>query len=332
MRQAGLIGPQLAGRILSGVSWFADLWSALPAQMRDPVLFAIPFFLLLLVLEWTAARKLQHIEAAEADKPRPASGAYLARDSMASISMGLVSVATTAGWKTLALLGYAALYAYVAPWHLSPGKWYTWVVALLGVDLLYYVYHRTAHRVRLIWATHQAHHSSQYFNFATALRQKWNNSGEILMWIPLPLLGLPPWMVFFSWSLNLIYQFWVHTERIDQLPRPFEFVFNTPSHHRVHHGMDQLYLDKNYGGIFIIWDRLFGSFQAEVFRPHYGLTKQVDTFNIWNLQIREYVAIARDCRSATRLRDRLGYVFGPPGWVPRMTGKANDNNELMTSR
>src|SRR6202012_2372983 len=263
MRQAGLIGPQLAGRILSGVSWFADLWSALPAQMRDPVLFAIPFFLLLLVLEWTAARKLQHIEAAEADKPRPASGAYLARDSMARISVGLAPVATTAGWKALALRGYAALYAYVAPWHLSPGKWYTWVVALLGVDLLYYVYHRTAHRVRLIWATHQAHHSSQYFNFATALRQKWNNSGEILMWIPLPLLGLPPWMVFFSWSLNLIYQFWVHTERIDQLPRPFEFVFNTPSHHRVHHGMDQLYLDKNYGGILIIWDRLFGSFQAE---------------------------------------------------------------------
>ena len=127
--------------------------------------------------------------------------------------MGLVSIATTAAWKTLALLGYAAIYVYVAPWHLPATKWYTWVVAILGVDLLYYTYHRVAHRIRLIWATHQAHHSSQYFNFATALRQKWNNSGEILMWIPLPLLGLPPWLIFFSWSLNLIYQFWVHTER-----------------------------------------------------------------------------------------------------------------------
>ncbi|MGF2944286.1 sterol desaturase family protein [Mycobacterium sp. Lab-001] len=290
--------------------------SVLPPLMRDPVLFAVPFFLLLLTLEWSAARKLERLTS-DIEGSRPGAGAYQTRDSRASISMGLVSVATTAGWKTLALLGYAAIYAYLAPWHLSATRWYTWVVAILGVDVLYYTYHRIAHRVRLIWATHQAHHSSEYFNFATALRQKWNNSGEILMWIPLPLLGIPPWMVFFSFSVSLIYQFWIHTERIDTMPRPIEFVFNTPSHHRVHHGMDTLYLDKNYGGILIIWDRLFGSFQPEVFRPHYGLTKQVDTFNIWKLQTREYVAIARDWRTADRFRDRLGYVFGPPGWAPR---------------
>jgi sterol desaturase/sphingolipid hydroxylase (fatty acid hydroxylase superfamily) len=310
------------------VNGFTGFFSALPPPMRDPVLFAIPFFLTMLILEWTAARKLEHIEA----EARPGSGAYLTRDAAASISMGLVSVATSAGWKALALLGYAGIYAYLAPWHLPANRWYTWVVAILGVDLLWYTYHRIAHRVRLIWATHQAHHSSEYFNFATALRQKWNNSGEILMWIPLPLLGLPPWMVFFSWSLNLIYQFWVHTERIDRLPRPFEFVFNTPSHHRVHHGMDQEYLDKNYGGILIIWDRLFGTYQPELFRPHYGLTKRVDTFNIWNLQTREYVAIARDWRSARRLRDRLGYVFGPPGWAPRGAGLAGDEVPMVTAR
>lgn len=307
-------------------------FSALPPPMRDPVLFAIPFFLLLLVLEWTAARKLERIEASAGGEARPPSGSHLARDSMASISMGLVSVATTAGWKALALLGYAGIYAYLAPWHLSPGRWYTWVVAIVGVDLLYYAYHRAAHRVRLIWATHQAHHSSEYYNFATALRQKWNNSGEILMWVPLPLLGIPPWMVFFSFSLNLIYQFWIHTERIDKLPRPFELVFNTPSHHRVHHGMDKVYLDKNYGGILIVWDRLFGTFQAELFRPHYGLTKPVDTFNIWNLQTREYVAIARDWRSARRLRDRLGYVFGPPGWAPRGAAQTGNAVPMVTAR
>ncbi|WP_431235802.1 sterol desaturase family protein [Mycolicibacterium psychrotolerans] len=283
--------------------------------MREPVLFAIPFFLLLLILEWTAARKLEQLTEAQ----QPASGAYHARDAWASISMGLMSVATMGVWKFLALLGYAALYAYVAPWHLSPTKWYTWVIAIVGVDVLFYVYHRTAHRVRLIWATHQAHHSSRYFNFATALRQKWNNSGEIIMWIPLPLLGVPPWMVFTSFSISLIYQFWIHTERIDKLPRAFEFVFNTPSHHRVHHGMDPEYLDKNYGGILIIWDRLFGTFQPELFRPHYGLTKPVTTFNIWTLQTHEYAAIARDVRSARRWRDRLGYVFGPPGWAPSTT-------------
>jgi len=301
------------------VNAVTDMLSALPSQMRDPVLFAVPFFLLILVLEWTAARKLEQLESSrETDEvARPATGAYDRRDAWASISMGLVSVATTAAWKFLALLGYAAVYAYVAPWHLSATEWYTWVIALVGVDLLFYLYHRIAHRVRLIWATHQAHHSSEYFNYATALRQKWNNSGEILMWLPLPLLGVPPWMVFFSFSLSLIYQFWVHTERIGKLWRPFEFVFNTPSHHRVHHGMDPEYLDKNYGGILIIWDRLFGSFQQELFRPHYGLTKPVNTFNIWKLQTHEYVSIARDVRAAHTWRDRLGYVFGPPGWQPR---------------
>jgi len=286
----------------------------LPPPMRDPILFAVPFFVLALTLEWRAARTLRRIESGGG---RPAPGAYLTGDALAGIWMGLVSVATTAAWKSLALLAYAAVYAYVAPWHLPSNRWYTWVIALVGVDLLYYSYHRMAHRVRLFWATHQAHHSSQYYNLATALRQKWNNSGEIVMWLPLPLLGIPPWMVFFSFSLNLIYQYWIHTERIQRLPRLVEFVFNTPSHHRVHHGVDKIYIDKNYGGILILWDRLFGSFQAELFRPHYGLTKQVDTFNIWKLQTHEYVAIARDWRSASRLRDRLGYVVGPPGWSPR---------------
>jgi sterol desaturase/sphingolipid hydroxylase (fatty acid hydroxylase superfamily) len=287
----------------------------LPPQMRDPVLFAVPFFLLLLIIEWTAARKLEHIEASE-EPDRPPSGAFHRRDSWASISMGLVSVFTTAAWKFVALLGYAALYAYVAPWQLPSTQWYTWVIAIVGVDLLFYTYHRIAHRVRLIWATHQAHHSSEYFNFATALRQKWNNSGEILIWVPLPLLGVPPWMVFASFSVNLIYQFWVHTEHIDKLWRPIEFIFNTPSHHRVHHGMDPEYLDRNYAGILIIWDRMFGSFQPELYRPHYGLTKPVNTFNIWKLQTREYVAIVHDVRSARCWRDKLGYIFGPPGWQP----------------
>lgn len=299
--------------VLSGIRSFLDV---LPPQMRDPVLFAIPFFLLLLVLEWTAARKLERLE-----QDRTPSGAYLRRDAWASISMGLVSVATTGAWKALALLGYAAVYAYLAPWHLSSTAWYTWVIAILGVDVLFYTYHRIAHRVRLVWATHQAHHSSQYFNFATALRQKWNNSGEILIWIPLPLLGIPPWMVFASFSGNLIYQFWVHTERIDKMWRPVEFVFNTPSHHRVHHGMDAEYLDKNYAGIFIVWDRLFGTYADELFRPHYGLTKQVATYNIWTLQTHEYVAIAREVRRAGRLLERLGYVFGPPGWQPRAASR-----------
>lgn len=297
------------GAVIDAVS---GLLAVLPAQMREPVLFAIPFFLLLLLVEWTAARRLEHLEGAG----RAPAGAYVARDAWTSLAMGLVSVATMAVWKFGALIGYAALYTYVAPWQLPSDQWYTWVIAIVGVDLLFYAYHRVAHRVRLIWATHQAHHSSEYYNFATALRQKWNNSGEIVMWLPLPLLGVPPWIVFAAFSISLIYQFWVHTERVGTLWRPIEFVFNTPSHHRVHHGCDPEYLDRNYGGILIIWDRLFGTFQPELFRPRYGLTKPVDTYNIWRLQTHEYAAIARDVRRATRWRDRLGYTFGPPGWAP----------------
>lgn len=304
-----------------------EFLNVLPLQMRDPVLFAIPFFLLLLIIEWTAARKLEHLEdAVDPDRPQP--GAYLTPDSWASIAMGLVSVFTMGAWKFLALLGYAAIYAYLAPWQLSADDWYTWVAAILGVDLLFYLYHRTAHRVRLIWATHQAHHSSRYFNFATALRQKWNNSGEILIWTPLPLLGIPPWMVFVGFSINLVYQFWIHTERIGTLWSPIEFVFNTPSHHRVHHGIDQEYLDKNYGGILIVWDRLFGTFQPELLRPRYGLTKPVDTFNIWKLQTHEYAAIGRDVRAAQSIRDKFGYIFGPPGWTPAGTPAAEDRKQI----
>jgi sterol desaturase/sphingolipid hydroxylase (fatty acid hydroxylase superfamily) len=283
--------------------------------LPPPMLFAIPFFLLLLIVEATAARTLEHLD----DDERAPAGAYARRDAWASISMGLVSIATTAAWKFGALLGYAALYAFLAPWHLPADRWYTWAIALVGVDVLFYAYHRVAHRVRLVWATHQAHHSSEYFNFATALRQKWNNSGEILMWLPLPLLGVPPWLVFASFSCSLIYQFWIHTERIGKLWAPIEFVFNTPSHHRVHHGMDREYLDRNFGGILIVWDRLFGSFTPEVRRPRYGLTKPVGTYNIWTLQTHEDAAIARDVRRATRWRDRLGYAFGPPGWQPART-------------
>ncbi|AGB23547.1 sterol desaturase [Mycobacterium sp. JS623] len=301
---------------------FSDV---LPPLMHDPVMYAVPFFILFLIIEWTAARKLAHIEA-----ERPPSGAYHRADAWASIWMGLVSVGTSGVLNFVALLGYAALYAYVAPWHLPAGQWYTWVIAIVGVDFLYYWYHRMAHRVRIFWATHQAHHSSQYFNFATALRQKWNISGDVFLRALLPLFGVPPWLVFLSFSINLVYQFWIHTERIDKLWRPIEFVFNTPSHHRVHHGMDKQYLDRNYGGIFILFDRAFGSFQAETTRPHYGLTKQVGTFNIWKLETFEYVAIARDVRHATRWRDRLGYIFGPPGWEPAARRVATESAEVRT--
>jgi sterol desaturase/sphingolipid hydroxylase (fatty acid hydroxylase superfamily) len=309
-----------------------DLWQAIPDPLHDPVALAAPFFLLFVGLEGLAAYLLEDERPpgerrALDGRALPLIGGYDRRDAIASMSMGAVSVVTMTLWKAAALVLYAALFAWVAPWQLPVDAWWTWALAILGVDVLFYWAHRVAHRVRLVWATHQAHHSSEYFNFATALRQKWNNSAEIVAWLPLPLLGVPPALVFFGFSVSLVYQFFVHTERVDKLWRPLELVLNTPSHHRVHHGSDPEYLDHNYGGILIVWDRLFGSFQPELHRPTYGLTTPVGTHRIVRLQTHEYAAIVRDVRRAPSLRDKLGYVFGPPGWrsdqIPAAAGVAS---------
>ena len=305
----------------------AELWQAIPEALRDPVALAVPFFLLFLGLEGLAAYLLEDERPddqrrAPDGRALPLRGGYERRDAVASISMGGVSVVTMTLWKSLALVLYAALFAWVAPWHLPVDAWWTWAIAILGVDFFFYWAHRVAHRVRLVWATPQAHHSRAYFNVATALRQTWHNSAEIVAWLPLPLLGVPPALVFFGFSVSLVYQFFVHTERVDKLWRPVELVLNTPSHHRVHHGTDPQYLDRNYGAILIVWDRLFGSFQPELHRPTYGLTTRVGTHRIVRLQTHEYAAIMRDVRRAPRLRDKLGYVFGPPGWRPEFGGTA----------
>jgi sterol desaturase/sphingolipid hydroxylase (fatty acid hydroxylase superfamily) len=283
-------------------------------SLRDPVMFAIPAFIVFMVLEVASFRFLEDDDAVDpAGTPRYVG--YEARDTRTNILMGLGSLVVNGAARVGALVGYAALW-HVSPLRLDPHRWYSWVYALLAVDVIWYTYHRASHRVRVMWAAHQAHHNSQRFNYSTAVRQKWNPWFELMFWAPLPLLGMPPWMIFTTFSFNLIYQFWVHTERIDRLPAWFEFVFNTPSHHRVHHASDPDYLDKNYAGILIVWDRMFGSYAEETHRPTYGLTKNIDSFNPFRLQYHEYAAMVRDLRSAGTWRERAGYVFGPPGWRP----------------
>jgi sterol desaturase/sphingolipid hydroxylase (fatty acid hydroxylase superfamily) len=190
-------------------------------------------------------------------------------------------------------------------------------VAIVAWDFLYYWDHRWMHEVRLFWANHVTHHSSQRYNLSTALRQPW--SGFLLSWVylPMPLLGIPANQVAKAGQLNLLYQYWIHTEAIDRLPALAEKVLNTPSHHRVHHGANQQYLDKNYGGILIVWDKLFGSFEPEVRRIKYGLTKNIHTFNPIKVGYHEFVDIARDVRRSGSVRAGLRAVLGPPGWTPR---------------
>jgi sterol desaturase/sphingolipid hydroxylase (fatty acid hydroxylase superfamily) len=261
------------------------------------------------LLELAALRWLDH------DQNQPLTG-YHRRDARTSISMGAISVLFMTAFKVGSFFVFTAVFVYVAPWELPTDTWWYWVALLLGLDVLYYWNHRFAHRVRIGWAGHQAHHSSEYMNFGTALRQKWNPWFELVFWMPLPLLGFEPWTLYLAWSVNLIYQFLVHTELVDKLWRPIELVLNTPSHHRVHHGSDPEYLDKNYAGILIIWDRLFGTFVEERQRPTYGLTKPVNTYNLLTLEYGQYAEIGRDVRAARNWRERIGYVLGPPGWSP----------------
>ncbi|MFC0003572.1 sterol desaturase family protein [Micromonospora siamensis] len=273
--------------------------------MIPAVLYAVPAFLLLIVVEALSYR------FAPDDDER----GYELRDTTTSLSMGAGSQLIGFPWKLLTVGAYAALWT-VAPVHLSPTSVWTWVLLFFADDLAYYWFHRTHHEVRLFWAGHVVHHSSRFFNLSTALRQSWTPMTSLPFWLGLALLGIPPWMIFLQQSISLLYQFFLHTERVDRLPRPIEWIFNTPSHHRVHHGANAEYLDRNYGGILIIWDRLFGTFEPERATVRYGLTKNITSYNPLRVATHEYAAIWADLRSAGCWRHRLGYLFGRPGWQP----------------
>ena len=220
--------------------------------MFDLILHAVPVFVICLVLEALSFRFL----------PDDDEVGYEFRDSRTSLTMGIGNVIINIGWKLVVLAAYSAAYL-VAPIHLPADNPLTWIALFVADDFVYYWYHRTHHTIRVFWASHVVHHSSRHYNLSTALRQTWIPMTALPFWAPLALLGYRPWMIFTMQSVSLIYQFWLHTERIRRFPRPIEFLFNTPSHHRVHHAVNPQYLDKNHGAIFIVWDRLFGTFARE---------------------------------------------------------------------
>jgi len=199
---------------------------------------------------------------------------------------------------------------------LEHSVWWFWVLLFLADDFSYYWFHRIAHSVNWFWASHVVHHSSEHYNLAAALRQTWtgNATGSFLFWAWMPLVGFHPIWVLFMQQISLIYQFWIHTETIDKLPRPIEFLFNTPSHHRVHHGSDLKYLDKNHAGILIIWDRLFGTFQPEEERPTYGLTKNIKSFNPAVIAFRTWGKLIKTASRCSSWKDRIRYFVESPGW------------------
>ena len=281
----------------------------LAAMSVPPVLFAaIPFFVLLLGLEYLAFKHARDDEDGELV-------GFEGKDTRTSLTMGGGNVVINFFWKFAVLALYILVYE-LTPLRLDPGDWWVWVLLFFADDLSYYWFHRVSHESRVFWASHVVHHSSQHYNLSTALRQTWVPMTALPFWLWLPAVGFEPWMVLLAQSWSLIYQFWIHTERIRKLPRPLEWVLNTPSHHRVHHGANEVYLDRNYAGILIIWDRIFGSFEPEGERVRYGLTTNIGTFKPVKVAFHEYVAMWHDVRRAKGLRNKLGVVFKGPGWTP----------------
>lgn len=279
-------------------------------EFPDVVAYAVPAFIGLIILEVIFAR-------------RSGRGRYETSDTFASLAMGLGSqIAPLLGGGALVMAGFMAAYEYRLA--TIPNLWWTVVLCFVLYDLLYYWWHRISHERRWFWASHIIHHSSQHYNLSTALRQTW--TGKVigsLLFQPLVLIGFHPAMVIFVAGANLVYQFWIHTELIDRMG-PFEIIFNSPSHHRVHHATNPRYLDANYAGTLIIWDKMFGTFVAEERseKPRYGIVKNLGTFNPVMIAFHEWIGIARDLSSARSLREIGGYLFGPPGWSPdgsRMT-------------
>ena len=277
----------------------------LASEYIDLTTYAIPAFALLVGLEvwWLAS-----------DRRRGEALGYERRDAFASVAMGVLSTVFVA----VINLGVLAIADWLWQWRIGDlgTGWAGWTVAVVGWDFAYYWQHRAEHEVRVLWACHVNHHSSQRYNLTTALRQPWTPWTHLLFYPPLALLGVRPWMILAAEGIDLIYQFWVHTEAVRRMPRWFELVFNTPSHHRVHHGSNPEYLDKNYGGILIVFDRLFGTFEPEVAPVRYGLTKNIDTFNPARIAFHEYAAIGRDLRAARTWRHRVGHLLRGPGWQP----------------
>jgi sterol desaturase/sphingolipid hydroxylase (fatty acid hydroxylase superfamily) len=271
----------------------------------DPVTLATPLFVLTVLGEIVLAR-LGWLKSR-----------YETKDTAVSLLMGLVS--TLAGLPLAAVIAGVGLWA----WHhrlftIPTEAWWAWIAVFLLEDVTYYWFHRISHERRVWWASHVNHHSSQHYNLGTALRQTWTGevAGTWLLWVPLMGLGFPPWMVATQKGISLVYQYWVHTEAIGRMPGWFEAVFNTPSHHRVHHARNPRYLDRNYAGILIVWDRLFGTFQPELAEEacRYGLVHNLGTFNPLRVAFHEWIAIAQDLVRAPR--HALGWLFGPPGWSP----------------
>ena len=271
-------------------------------EIPNLIHYAIPFFVATVILEIILTVKVKLED-------------YEFKDASTSILMGLGNVAIGLFTKGVVLSLFYLIYNFYHFFEIS-FVWWTWILLLFAEDFCYYWFHRISHESRLFWASHVVHHSSKKYNLSTALRQTWSGSFyTFIFWFPLILIGFHPVLVLVQMSISLIYQYWIHTELITKMPKWFEAVFNTPSHHRVHHATNPQYLDRNHAGIFILWDKLFDSFEPEVEKPIYGLVANIGTHNPFKVAFTEWYKMLNDFfTSKTSIINKFKYLIKPPGW------------------
>ncbi len=255
---------------------------------------------------------------------------YDNKDALAAIAIGGVNAVLSATLK-IAIFAVAMVIYNLVPWAIPP-SWWGFVVCFIAVDFCRYWAHRISHEQRLWWATHVTHHSSLKMNFSVSFRTGWTNQLKFIFFIPVPLLGIDPFTFFICHQVAVLYQFFVHTELIRKLPGFVEYVFVTPSHHRVHHGSNPAYIDRNYGSTFIIWDRLFNTFEPEMEKPVYGLTSQIKSYNPFYLVFHEWIDMVKDLRHCSSVKEVWQVLFSPPGAVitaHQKTRAAKDAKEIV---
>lgn len=273
----------------------------------DLIIYSIPAFFILIGIELLVARLRK-------------SKLYRLNDAITNINCGITQQVTNVFFKAATFVLYVVIYQHFRIWDI-PMTWWTWVLLFIGVDFFYYWFHRYAHEISVFWGTHVVHHQSEDYNLSVALRQSAIQTFlSTWFYLPLALVGFDPVSFITINAIQTLYQFWIHTQTIDKLPRWFEYVFNTPSHHRVHHGVDPKYIDKNHGGTLIIFDRMFGTFVEEKEPVHYGVTKQLSSWNpIW-ANIDYYKGLWDVLKQVRSAGDFMRVLFKKPGWRPDYLG------------
>jgi len=281
----------------------------------DYIILSIPVFFILIGVELLIAR-LRNLHL------------YRFNDAVTNISCGIVQQITIALSKTVLVVGYIYLYRNFRLFEI-PDNWWTWVVLFIGVDFCYYWFHRLSHEINLFWGAHIVHHQSEEYNLSVALRQSsFQGFISMIFYLPLAWIGFNPIAFVTVNAFQTLYQFWIHTKLIGKLPPVVEFVFNTPSHHRVHHGRNPKYIDRNHGGTLIIFDRLFGTFQAEEEEVIYGVTKPLASWNPLWANLDYYADLWKTLRKRMLWTDRLKLLFAYPGWRPVHLGGFQEPPEV----